>query len=113
MSTSIPIGTTSIAGAVGGMGTGGTGLGVADGTGPLLQHVTGAAAVATPLTGAAWGATTKTALAAKTAAIGAAAGGVVLFGLLAVTAAGIGYLGYRLFSANPAPEPGSETPLPR
>jgi hypothetical protein len=119
MTTMIAMGGTTTAATVAGMTT--AGLGVADGTGPLLQHVAGMTATAAPVTGAtalggtaATGTTAataaKSALAAKSLAVAATAGGVALFGLLAVAAAGVGYLAYRAFSASGPPEPEEDSP---
>ena len=90
MSTTIPIGGASAASLTSGMTTAGMTLGVGDGTGPLLQHVTAASGTTMPLAGA--------------AVVAATIGGVALFGLLAAAAAGVGYLGYRIFNADLGPD---------
>jgi hypothetical protein len=114
MSTTLPVGGMSTASATGGVTTAGTSYGVADGTGPLLQHLTSASLATTPLTATALSATAKTALAAKTVAVAATVGSVALCGLFVLAAAGVGYVGYRVFSNEmaPAPEADEDTVSP-
>ncbi|MBN2496101.1 MAG: hypothetical protein JXR96_16020 [Deltaproteobacteria bacterium] len=79
------------------------GFGAADGTGPLLSHVTStsgatSASAAAPGTasGAALGTTAKTATMSKILALGATGSAILGFALIAAAAVCAGYLGYKL-----------------
>jgi hypothetical protein len=86
------------------MATTAGGLGVGDGSGPLLSHVTSTSTAGTAAgtmaagttSGAALGTAAKTATMSKILALGATGSAILGFALVAAAAACAGYLGYKL-----------------